>query len=234
MTDREVLIGFVSTVFGGVVVWIIQQIYLNRKEKRKELESSIIKPKQISRSIDRHAIESLTPGSTIELMRELLGAPQRQARSDYPVFKGKEVKTHSYIYNFKNALLKITSKDNKIIDSLTVFGEDDKIYHEMLEFFSDEQKEIPKLGKAKINKELIKNCTKHDIIRGCRNYSFAVSVDIPNPYYMTFTYFGYPDSGDSDYEETQNPESFIGSTIDGFCISDNSDNVYFIYDEELR
>jgi len=218
---------------GAIIALLFEHTYLHFRERKKDEYQRLIKAKQGYRSIDEHTISSLTPGTTVELMKELLGAASRYAKIDYPVFIEKEIKTHSYLYNLKNALLKITSKDNKAIDSLTVFGYDDKIYHEMLDFFSDNIKPNSKLGKTKINKEHIEHCARHKAIHSCRDYSLVVSLDVPNPYYMTFTYFVYQEES-SNYEETGNPESLIGSTIDGFCISKDSNSVYFIYDEESR
>ncbi len=102
----------------------------------------------------------------------------------------------------------------------------------MLEFYLDEKEGTPELGKTKINKNMVDNCSNFTEIRSCRNNGFALSVDIPNPHYKTFTYFSYPDGTFSD--EADEPESYIGSIIDGFCISDNSKDVYYIYDYELR
>lgn len=43
MTAREIIIAIVSTVVGGILVWIVQQYYLNKRESRKELDQRFVK-----------------------------------------------------------------------------------------------------------------------------------------------------------------------------------------------
>jgi len=174
----------------------------------------------------------LNPGANIELMRELLGTPIKYNKIDFPIFKEVEVSTNSYLYSFENALLKITSKDNICIDSLTVLAHDNSIELDSIAF--DSPTNEYKLNKAKVSKDILERLSNHDYIQTRIDSSFALQIYIPNPLYKSFTYFGPSIEKGFSYFEKKDPDIFANEVITGFCISNDSEDVYYIYEMELR
>src|SRR5215204_3793407 len=117
MTDRDVLIAFVSSlvgaVIGGFVVLATEQIVSILKERRKTRQGRVVRDPNAEKLVSENLYYDLSPGKTIELMKQVLGVPNNYARLDFPVFSEDEAETHSYLYLFKNAFVKITSGDNE-------------------------------------------------------------------------------------------------------------------------
>jgi hypothetical protein len=124
MKLEDIITGVVSGAIGGLIVWALQQWYLNRRENKKQSEENIIKARHLEKIITDNIIWSLRPGANIELMKELLGVATKQSNSDWPIFEENMKETHSYLYSFKNAYLKITSANNRAIDSITLLPHD--------------------------------------------------------------------------------------------------------------
>jgi hypothetical protein len=112
MTNRETLIALGSSVVSGFIVWLIQQTYLNRRERKKETEQLTIRARNPEKVISDDIFNHLGPGNSIDLMKEMLGVPQKYRRVDISVFSENELKTHSYLYSYKNAYIKATSKED--------------------------------------------------------------------------------------------------------------------------
>jgi hypothetical protein len=224
----------IAGILGGLVVLGVQHFLTSRKESRKELDSKIIKAKQSDKIINNDVVYSLAPGNSIDLMREMLGSQTKYSKEDSPVFSDEIVKTNSYLYLFKNAHVKITSKDNKTIDSLTVFAYDNHITIPEISYFCEDAK-TEELGKATVCSELVKASINHTLIQNIRERSFAINVGIGAPIYRGYTFFGFADKDGYKYRDNPNPKLFIGCTIEGFCITDSYDaDVYYIYEYELR
>jgi hypothetical protein len=248
MTNREILIGFLFSAMSGFGVWLIQQIILNRKEKKYNEQKKIVKFHNEERVIDESIFTALSPGASVELMRSVLGTPNTISKYDSPIFTKSywsieedvnesddetgETKTNSFLYRFKNATVKLTSKDNENIDSLTVLVDDTSISFDGLIFpwSNDEQQE--KFWKTKVTKEMVEEC-ESEFIQTMRDRSFVLSLNVGSPLYRSYTYFGFVLDDEKDMV-ADNPESFIGGLITGVCISDQSKHCYYIYDYELR
>ena len=228
----DIITGIISGTFGGLIVWGLQQWYLNRKENKKSDEDKIVKPKHLERVITDSIISNLQPGTNIELMRELLGVPTKQSNSDWPVFKEEAKTTNSYLYILKNAYIKITSEDNKTIDSFTLFPSDNTFKINEFVFPCDTNENI--LNEMKVCKELIESATNHTFINTRIDASFAIEIYIPNPLYQNYTYFGYGPDNSFEYHKSKDPNLFIGGTVNGVCISNSEGNAYFIYDTETK
>jgi hypothetical protein len=147
------------------------------------------------------------------------------------VFSEREVKTHSYLYSLENAYIKVTSKDNESIDSLTVMGLDSSFSLEYL-VLPDGIK-AGKYGERIITSELIEACN-HSFIQTMRDVSFVLEYYTSAPHYLHYTFFGPPDPGAHEYLETKDPNLFIGGTINGICVSASTEDIYYIYDSEMR
>jgi len=228
----DIITGVISGTFGGLIVWALQQWYLNRKENKKSNEDKIVKPKNLERVITNSIISDLRPGTNIELMRELLGVPTKQSNSDWPIFKEEEKATNSYLYILKNAYIKITSEDNKTIDSFTLFPHDNSF--KMDEFVFPCNTNGNGLNEMKVCKKLIESSTNHTFIHTRIDASFAIELYIPNPLYQNYTYFGFGPENAFEYLKSKDPNLFIGGTVNGVCISNSEGNAYFIYCMETR
>lgn len=230
MSNREVLIALLSSIVGGVVVWIIQQIYLNRRENRRIASEKVIKHQHSDKIMTDDIFIDLAPRKSIALMRDLLGAPKKYSRVDFPVFSEDERQTHSYLFSFSNGMVKVTSVDNETIDTLTVFA-DNTLSVDSL-FFPCEAASY-KFDEVKICAELIEESEVTTFLQTIRDSSFAVRYTVGPPITLSITCFGHSSKG-WDYRESQNAKVFIGETIEGVCVSQQGEDAFFIYDSELR
>ena len=245
MTEREIIISFISSIIGGVIagltVWLVQQSYLNRREKLKEQSQKLIKSGNSSKVVTDDIFQDFGSGTSIEHMKSSLGTPNKQRKTDSSVFlEEKKVKTNSYFYIFANAYLKITSKDNETINTLTVFCVDGSLSFEG--FCLPCKFDSYKLGEAKVPLGLIQDPPgdfrietnlNHTYIQNRFDSSFAIEFYTGAPLYKHYTFFGTGIDKRSDYLETKNPKLFVGETIDGICISSSVEEVYFIYENEI-
>lgn len=229
MSTREILIALISTVLGGVAVWIVQQIYLNRRENKRLASEKIIKHQHRDRVITDDIFIDLAPRKSIALMKELLGAPKIYSRVDFPVFSEDERKTHSYLYSFSNGMVKITSVDDETIDTLTIFA-DNSLSVEGL-FFPCKARSY-KFDEVKVCAELIEE-SEVTFIQTIRDSSFAIKYTVGPPITLSITCFGHSDKV-WEYRESQDAKQFIGETIEGVCVSQQAEDAFFIYDSELR
>ncbi|MDQ3635746.1 MAG: hypothetical protein M3405_14735 [Acidobacteriota bacterium] len=172
--------------FSGILL-IARQIYLNWREKKKDKAKLLIKPLNSNRRIDSSIFEFLTPGNSIEAMRASLGVPNKKKQEEGAVHESTVTagKTNSYLYLFENAWVKVTSKDDVSIDSLTVQSDEQKsklnFGYFMVPFdFSEKTKWL--LGRAKLSEEVVNNCSL-DILKGRHDFSFAVTFQTGNPVY---------------------------------------------------
>ena len=230
MTSRDVLIALVSSVMAGLVVWIVQQAYVNRREKRKEEALKTIRSSNENKSIPDSIFYTLGPGRSIALMRDMLGVPDIIRRLDFPMFSEDEVNTHSYQYRFKNAFLKITSKDNESIDSITVTQADPSLSIDVL--LLSEGVGPTKFGDLKVWPALAEGTWNHRYVTTLRDSFFALEELTGAPIHHHYTFFGYSDRS-NEYEKNNDPKVFIDAKIEGVCVSASSDDVYYIYDYEM-
>jgi len=230
-----------SGVVGGAIVLIFEYTYVYFTNKSSDKKQQIVTFPNERKIIDGSIFSSLSPGANLELMKSVLGSPNKIYQEEVRVFedssiaclkpKKKPKPTNAYLYLFKNAQVKITSKDKETIDSLTVLTDDENISTEAL-MYPDETDENFKFGKTKVTREMLVDC-RVEYIHGMRDNSFAISFFFPCPLYKNYTYFGTPDVDKNIDVIEYKPEDFIGGTIDGVCISFDDAEVYFIYDGEL-
>lgn len=218
----------ISGFLGGLVVWLFQQSYINKRENHKK---NFIKLSQSQKIIDKDIIFLLRPGDNLDIIKETLGNPMKVFNQDSPVFSDSSFKTKSFLYSFKNANVKITSEDNQSIDSITIFPNDETFdisgYTNHLNLNSN------KLNKAKVNTQLISS-SLHTFLAARHDYAFALNYNIANPLYLSMTLFGYSTSNFHEYFETKNPNLFLNGVITGICISNYTKDSYYIYQYELR
>jgi hypothetical protein len=224
---------FVFTIIGGLIVWVFQQFYLNRREGKREREAKIVKPPNTEKVLPQDIFQHLGPGGTVTLMREMLGSPNRYSKKDSAVFLDEEVETNSYLYNFKNGYLKITSKDNETIDSITVKPTDSSIWVPSLSpVGDDDDTELGKIGEATVSKELIDITQKHRFIQTRVDSTFAIHYYTGYPLYLDHTYFGFGINKREEYLKTGDVSVFKDIVIDSVCVSSSEDAVFYIYDME--
>lgn len=247
MTTPDLLITISCSVISGVGVWIANVIYYNHKEKQREEKQKIVTFPNEERTINKSIFTALAPGASLDLMKSVLGTPNKIFKDIGAVFvelkedesndfvkntNDNREGTNAYLYKFKNANVKITSKEKESIDSLTViaFKNDIRLVDFMIP--GEDEDTEDRLNEIKVTPYLFEHC-KREFIKTRMDNCFALSFDTGSPFYATYTYFGSPDfDKDTDFE-TDNPNNFIGGTIDGICISSNIEDCYFIPHYEL-
>jgi hypothetical protein len=226
---EEYIVNFISAIIGGLFVWLIQQLYQNKKERKN---NELIKARYIDKIIDKNILNSLKPETNLAIMYDLLGVPLKKSITDELVYKEDSIETNSYIYSFKNADIKITSKDNQTIDSVTLLA-NDKTFN-ISNFISHFNLKYEVLNKARVNNSLILN-SKSTFIASRHDYSFALNYSIGNSFYLDITLFGICENDWHVYFENRDPNLFMNGLITGICLSKYmSDESFYIHQYELR
>lgn len=228
---KTLVIAVLGSFIGGAMVLLVQEITHRRKEKKQIVAERTLKSRVSQIMIDTSILHELRPNANLGRMKELLGEPARQTDEDYSIFTEEDRKTNSYFYSFRNAHVKITSQDNRKIDSLTVFPYDNTVEVELFQFIYNTDK-VFYLNAIPIQKELLEFCHKYIFIDHPRCPQIALTTYIPRPYYMTFAFFGYAPKGD-EYLKTNDPNCFIGGTLNGLCLSVDVDSVFSIFEHEI-
>jgi len=226
---KEYIVNFISAIIGGLIVWLVQQLYQNKKERKN---NELIKASHIDKIIDKDILNSLKPEMNLELMHDMLGIPLKKFNEDQLVYNDKLIVTNSYLYSFKNADIKITSVDNQTIDSVTLLAIDKTF--DVSNFVSHFNLKSGILNKARVNNELILK-SKSTFITARHDYSFAFNYSIGNSFYLDITLFGTFEKDWHEYFQNKDPSLFINSLITGICISKYlSEKSFYIYQYELR
>ncbi|AHJ97635.1 hypothetical protein Hsw_2040 [Hymenobacter swuensis DY53] len=240
-----------SGLIGGLLVWLLQQTYLNYRENKKKKETIAERAKELEKQktitlqntdkvITGEAIWRLKPGSSVELMRHILGIPLKYSDNEQSIFDTfsdelveASKKYYSYLYLFKNANIKICTQDNMTIDAITICAINEPVTVPTLNYALDEEIGTDNLAEAKVNQTLIDKCQKHEYISTRIDSSFALQLWIPNPIYLSYTYFGHAPDVSIEYAESKDPSLFLDKEIWGLCLSNNND-AFFIFDIETR
>ena len=225
----ELVYSLAGAVIGGLIVLLIQQIYQNRREnKRSKSTHSSVNLKKL----DKEVLNILKPGVNLALSIDILGNPTRVFSEDDNFINDEMVMTNSYLYVFKNALLKITSEDNITIDTITLLTSDKSF--EIKYLLPEFKMNSNKLNMAVINKE-ISSSVEHKFIAARHDYAFAFYYSIPNAYYIDVTLFSYCKGNWHEYFETKNSDIAINGEIFGICLSKYmSEKSFYIYQNELN
>lgn len=231
MNWNEFLTNIIGGIVGGGIVAITLQLYLNKKEKKKEGALNIVKSRTTEKIITDSILWDLKPGNSIAQMREILGTYTRKTNSDCSVFGDKEIETNSYLYIVNNAYIKITSRDDITIDTLTILPFGIEFRLDSIANVCDENEN--RFNIMKVCKSLIDNADEHVYIGTRIDSSFALKLYFSNPLYQYFTYFGFAENS-FEYLKNNDPNTFLDGVINGICISNISEEAYFIYDQETR
>jgi hypothetical protein len=139
--------------------------------------------------------------------------------------------TYAYFYEFKNAYLKVTSKDRETIDSLAVEVKEGKLTTGDLPLGWGENEDDPVciLGSSKVSQDLIDVC-RPETIQSRFDYIFVLSLYTGAPLYTYYTYFGIPEGASAD---KKHPERFIDSTITGICLHSEELECHIITSADL-
>jgi len=142
-------------------------------------------------------------------MKSVLGTPNRIFKDSSLIFgeleedqsngfvknvEDEREETNAYLYLFKNANVKITSKDKEGIDTLTVIAKDKSIIANSLWYPEDDYDEnkIDRLGEMKVTQVLIE-MSSFLFLRTRYDDAFAFAYSTAAPLYMHYTFFGSPD-----------------------------------------
>ncbi|MBK8809955.1 MAG: hypothetical protein IPN69_04400 [Acidobacteria bacterium] len=247
----NVLSGLIGAVI-GVALTLIAEFFIRKYERnRDKRERQLVTFPHSERRIDEKIFDELSPGHAIELMKAVLGTPNK-IFIDTPVFttdffydketgvelefdteyaKEKHSERHhettAYFYDFKNAQVKITSKNQETIDSLAVEYKDTPLRVPQLGLGWDDETPLV-LGESKVTAELVDGCA----LSYERNMRYGDSIVIRlytgAPLYSYYTYFGYPDWADGAEPDPEKPETFIGGIITGVCVHIEEHRCYII------
>lgn len=232
-------------IIGGVIVLAAEQVYLHFRERSKENRQKLIVFPNDERILPESVFHQLSPGSSVELMKTVLGTPNKTYKDYEPVFRDVEYDetgepiepeydeskfTHAYFYNFKNAYLKVTSKDKETIDSLAVEVKEGVLATGDLPLgWGDGENDSPVcvLGESKVNQDLVEFC-RAEYSQSRYESIFVLSLYTGASLYTHYTYFGTPDFQKDVEVSKDNPNSFIGSTISGICLHSMENECYII------
>jgi hypothetical protein len=228
MNYDEIINGTVSGIIGGLVVAAGQTVYSEWKEVRKQKRDRIVGSNSKGRVITSAMFWDLKPGTSLDMMREMLGAPSIVSKLDSNVFNENDFETNSYLYFFKNSLVKITSKDKESISSLTLIPHDKSLELDILP--TEERCGI--INEMTVTPRLLELAHPKTHLSTIRVCVFAVYVRLGAPLYRAHTYFIEHWARHSADEEDFDYNQLLGKKICGVCISNNDENVYYIYDIE--
>lgn len=172
-------------------------------------------------------IDEISPGRNYAKVNEILGISDKTG-TDYSIFEDPlhdEVfeGINSDLFFLRNALLKVTTLDQKSIHSITVFPYDRKITLPGMFYPCSYHNNI--VGEAGLCKEIIEHTTLIKYITTMRDRATAIQNYTGPPFYRYITYF--IDDVPKDGEELED------RTIKGFCLSMDS-MAFYIYEDELK
>lgn len=221
---NDFFLGLLSSVLGGIVVYLIQE-YRYKKQK------STIEDDYSKKLLTSDIVNKLMPGYSISKMKEMLGSPTIfNCELDWKIFdEENEIKTNSYLYLLKNAIVKINSVDNTKIDSITIKCKTNKyvdISPVLLNSFE------MKIGKTKVTNEIIKLAQNIKALRSMKESCGVIQFTLPNPIYKTFTLFIYSNTI-NEFISSNKTDNLLDGIIIAICISNNTSNSYFLFDYEL-
>jgi hypothetical protein len=252
-----VVAGIVAGVAAGAVVVIMQVIgdYLLQKfVKLKESRARVLVTfPHDRRFIDGRIFEKLKPGRSVEYMKTALGAPAMTSREVAPIFttdtfyneryepmtfESEEAQetyseeyhsTTAYVYQFENAIVKITSKDKEVIDSLAVeiTGDDGSLNVPQLPLGWSDDEDNLQLGKSIVTKDLVEECQKFSYEFSRFEHKIVLCLYTASPLYTYYSYFGYPNF-EGDEPDAEKPETFVGGTINGICLHSDECRCYIV------
>ena len=208
--------GFVSGVIVGLVLYFLQ-----RRIERRDIIN--IDFKKLKKRLPLDVLDHVRPGMGLEKVLETLGSADFYFEEVNNFFERNfnPRKTHSYLFKFLNAHLRVTSNDKSVVDTVTVFviGNNSKEYRIKLPFLLQNGKN-GYLGNTRLTQEFLENINDHFLFRSMRERLFGVEIYAGfGTGYMSYTYFGNFVSNVNGYQNDERPEYFLGEIIDGVCIS---------------
>lgn len=194
------------------------------QEKIERNEKININLEKLKKRLPPDVLKYIQPGSNWGKVKETLGEPDFHVDSAMGNFTDPSdpITTNCYLYKFLNSNLKITTNDNVSIDTISVFRNENQHgskYEIELPFPVDYGKK-GYLGVTKITTSFLDTHKKHYANRTAREVIFGLETYggwASN--YLSYSYFGYYLKDLDSYEKSQDSKIFIGSTIDGVCIS---------------
>lgn len=218
--NETIITGIITTVIGGLIVYLVQIGRENRKEKKQHRQKNKV-GKTNSKFIDEDFLVNYHPVA-LSLQKVLEDFGQPDQKYEQPVFnKDFESIDTVLIHQYKllNAVILFsTFRDDQSIISITLNAVSDKKHPVKCPYTFDEG--LRNFGNAKITGEIIANKT-HFEHHGFINWVYAA---IQSKYFnreikhLFFTYIVCLPGIDT-------PENMEGQIIDQLCISSN-ENVY--------
>jgi hypothetical protein len=221
----EFISSLISGTISGIVTGVIVGIYLFRYQKKRDLEErQNLSPYKLKLRLPRNILRYVQPGISLEKTKEYFGVPDHISHNEHGFFMKdtNSLNTNSYLFNFQNASVRITSVDKLIVDTVSIFVFDEERKENEIEVYPigvyDGGRAI--LGKSKLTEEIINTVSNHLGHQTNKETIIAIETDLGwMGNYLNFTYFSCFPKGFQEYEATQDPKALTGSTINGFCVS---------------
>jgi hypothetical protein len=218
---ENIIAGGISGVVSGAVVGLALYLLQRRIENNDRVNVDL---NQLKRRLPSDVLAHIKPGVSWSKVRETLGEPDYTTDSEYSEFMDDDsgaITTNSYLYNFLNANLKITTTDNVAIDSVSVFitGNEKKKYNIQLPFPLDNG-QPGLIGEVKLDANLIEHMKHHMLYSTAREMTWGIETYAGwATNYLSYSYFGYFAGESEPYRQRKDANLFLGETIDGVCIS---------------
>ncbi len=239
----ELLIGAAGGLIAGGALLLVEYLVRRREKNQETEEQRIVRFTNEERKITGSIFNYLGPRSSIELMKSELGPPNKKSKEQLGLFYDEvtndtvtisdsnepEEVYDVYVYFFKNASVKITSKDGETIESLTVLTNDKDISFPVFSFDAETRGGL--LNVTTVTADIVENSRAQEF-QGCRNIFTALQKPVGMPYRIYVTYFCDFLSGNSEKDITKNPEHLIGSVIEGVCYSSSPETSTYIFVED--
>lgn len=232
---ESLLIGAAGGLIAGGVLLFVEYLVRRREKHQEKEQQQIVKFTNEERRITGSIFNYLGPRSSIELMKSELGPPNKKSREQIGLFYDQESNNGPnsdsneleqlfdvYIYFFKNASVKITSKDGETIESLTVWANDKDISFPIYDSLDGETRE-EFLNDARITEDMAQS-GRTESFPGCRDMFSAVQNQIGMPFRIYVTYF---------CEFSDEAESLVGSVINAICFSSEGNTANYIFVADL-
>jgi hypothetical protein len=217
----------------GVGIGIALKMYLDYRKEKKHRET--VKDEMNDKVVTQKNILKLLPGKTVNNMKSMLGEPLIYNLYDFNVhematgFVEDNDNTHAYLYRFKNVDLKITSKNNVSIDSLTIMPRDNNKV-ELSDLFLDKMV----INESRLGISMEQLVLKHSLITNMIHRFAYVQIYYGSPIFKNLTCFFIDNDTVEPYTMKKDVQQLLNKKIEGVCISSSMNNhAYYIYPNEF-
>ncbi|RFZ81862.1 hypothetical protein DYU05_18775 [Mucilaginibacter terrenus] len=224
----DFILSVLSGAIGGLIILVFQKAWEFKDAKDQELkEQEAARQKLIishdihKRPVESKIVEHLLPGTSIEKMKRLLGVPDFTTYGKiFTEVSENPMDTNTYLYEFGNAHLLLTSQDGVSTDSVTISTKFDKDYPVEFIFPYLLEKDSAALGSMKLEKHLIDYVEKAEVNKTMRDAYFCIETYFGRAgRYHYYTFFGQDSDKVAEYFKDPDLKHLVNGSINSYCIS---------------